>query len=781
MPAQVLTSTENNFTRGLITEATGLNFPENAATQTDNCVYTLIGDVTRRQGIAQEVNGTANNISVTNQSINTYKWNNVGGDGLTQVVVEQVGGTLYFYHSSTATNASPLSTQLLVSTVSLSSFVATGNTLDVSLECQFADGNGYLFVFHPQCDSFYCTYTSGTITGAPIGIQIRDFAGIFESLPVNTRPTSLSNEHLYNLINQGWTNGSPWTAFSSSLINPISTGVKAFIVQTGLPVSLGDNILIENNHQAAPGGVFQTSGNIVMSGTVTGYSVDILTVNVTYANPTWIGSGYGDWIMFPTNHGYITTWNTSEGNYPSNADVWWYFKDTSDAFNPATTQPNVDLSSGNAPKGSFLLNPWRQTRSAVSTIAGLTDVITNVRPRTGCWFQGRVWYTGVDDSFAATGDAIFTTWTENIYFSQIVQTSADFGKCYQVNDPTSENLFDLLPTDGGVITIQGSGSIYRLFPIQNALLVFAANGVYYISGSQGTGFSANNYTVTELSKIRSISSTSFVSINGWPMFWNEEGIYQVSPASDGQNAQNQVRTNQIQVTPITVGTIQTFYDDIPLSSKLYARGAYDPIEYVVQWVYRDTDAPDVTGRYTYNKILNYNTYNKAFYPYTVDISTAHIMGVVYVSSPGGSAAPDSSIKYFYSDNSGVSFADIHDTTYVDWGSVNYESSFTTGFKLRGQGIKKFQPMYLQVYCRTNGTNYGYKLQSIWDYSNSRSSGRWSSVQEFQNSQFDIYDTVFRRHRIRGSGYSVQFKFISIDGVAFSIQGWAVADTANASV
>jgi len=51
------------------------------------------------------------------------------------------------------------------------------------------------------------------------------------------------------------------------------------------------------------------------------------------------------------------------------------------------------------------------------------------------------------------------------------------GNCYQVNDPTSDQLFDLLPTDGGVIVIQGCGSIYKLFPLQNALLVFAANGV----------------------------------------------------------------------------------------------------------------------------------------------------------------------------------------------------------------------------------------------------------------------------------------------------------------
>src|SRR5882757_7046007 len=141
MPSQVITSVENNFTKGLITEFTGLNFPENAATDTNNCEYTIVGDVLRRQGINTELNGSTNTVDRTNLAINSYKWNNVGGDGSTQIIVEQIGMTLYFYRSSTATIATPLSTQLLASTVNLSNFIPIGGTFDTSLECQFSDGN----------------------------------------------------------------------------------------------------------------------------------------------------------------------------------------------------------------------------------------------------------------------------------------------------------------------------------------------------------------------------------------------------------------------------------------------------------------------------------------------------------------------------------------------------------------------------------------------------------------------------------------------------------------
>jgi len=147
MPSQLITSVENNFTKGLITEFTGLNFPENAATDTSNCEYTLVGDVIRREGINIEVNGTTNSTSTPNKAIADYVWNNPGGDGNSKLLVEQIGPTLYFYNISTSTVSSPLSTKLLAGTIDVSANVAAGNVFDATSECQFADGNGYLFVY----------------------------------------------------------------------------------------------------------------------------------------------------------------------------------------------------------------------------------------------------------------------------------------------------------------------------------------------------------------------------------------------------------------------------------------------------------------------------------------------------------------------------------------------------------------------------------------------------------------------------------------------------------
>lgn len=759
MPQQVLTAVENNFTKGLITEYTGLNFPENAATSASNCEFTIIGDVVRRYGINKEVNGITQAYNTTNLAISEYVWNNPGGDGNSKLFVQQIGGTLFFYNVATSTVATPLSTQILAGNITCSNNVVPGQVFDATVECQYADGNGYLFVYHPSCDPFYVTYNAATkaLASNSIPIQIRDFVGVVDGLPISTRPTSLSADHQYNLQNQGWTSGNPWSATSTATV---TLGSNSFTVASGLTGVTNGQIVTITISSVVGGG----SGTA--SGTVTSYSGTTMVINVTSQS----GVTGTSLVITPTNTGYLTTWKTAEGNYPSNADVWWYFKNTSNAFDPATTAGNVSLSSGNAPQGHYILNAFNQDRASQSGLS-VTSVTTTSRPATGTWFQGRVWYTGVNAYQAATGDANFYTWTENIYFSQIATNVSEFGLCYQTNDPTSQNLHDLLPTDGGVITIVGSGTIHRLFPIANGMLVFANNGIWFITGSQGIGFSATDYTITKISSVKVLSSKSFVDVLGMPYFWNEEGIYQVVTGQSGSLA----------VEPITLGTILSYYNNIPLASKQYARGSYDPISYTIQWVYRSTKENSIVNRYQFDTILNYSTYNKAFFPYNVASNGSnYINGIAYISYPFiNSATPSPGFKYSYASSSATSFAEEYDTTFVDWGSVNYVSTFTTGYKLPGNGLRRLLMPYIYVYSRNPGY-LAYYIQGVWDYATT------SSTSKISNKQFaEILDAntgfTFKRHRIRGRGMALQLEFTSVAGQPFDFIGWSLYDNVNTGV
>lgn len=772
MPQQLTVAVENNFTKGLITEATGLNFPENAATDCDNCEFTLIGDVTRRLGINIEPNGVGLSSVPIVAGQSTYVWNNPGGNGDAKLLVRQIGNVLYFYDISAVTTTLPLSSRRLGTTVDMTQYGSP--TADSTQECTFADGNGYLFVYNQSVNPFWVYYNSGNITSGGIAIYTRDFAGTNDGLAVNTRTNIGSVQHFYNLQNQGWITGQPWAATSSISYVIGTTGVVAWTVAPGITgIVAGQKVSITYNGPGYGGGFgLPPPGTVVATGTVSSYAGNILQINVTYAISGYsLVSSNGPWAINPISVGFIDTFLSAAGVYPSNSDVWWFFKDNTGAFSPSTTLANVNYTTGLAPRGHYIMNEFYQDRTAISGNVGITPAITYVRPTTGAWFQGRVWYTGVNASFPSSGDIPTFTWTENIYFSQVVQTPNDFGSCYQVNDPTSETLNGLLPTDGGVIKIVGAGRIHKLFPIANGLLVFANNGIWFITGSTGIGFTANDYTLTQISKVKILSPYSFVDVNGLPMFWNEEGIYQVSSSQNGS----------LTVEPLTVGTILTYYSNIPVASKYYARGDYDPVNYVVQWTFRSTQETGLGDRYIFDRMLNYNTYNKAFYPYSIALGPLQegISGINYISYPTvTSSTPDPGFIYPFAYINGISFAKEYDDNLVDWGSANYDSYFVTGYKIRGQGIKKFQPQYIQIWNRTNGDKLAYSLKGIWDYAASANSGRFTSKQIAIINDAN-YGVVHKRHKIRGRGYSLQFKVTSKDGWPFDVIGWSVIDMANA--
>lgn len=762
---------ENNFTGGLKTEYTGLNFPENAATDTDNCIYTLIGEVHRRPGINFEEDYNSRVISLSGKAVSTYKWNNVGGDGSTQIVVVQAGNTIWFFRSSSATDSAPLSTTLLNSQVVLDGYETGAGNINTT-ECQYADGNGYLFIFSPAMNPIYCTYNAGVITANPITIKIRDFLGVPETVSTNTRPTSLTTPHNYNLFNQGWSTA-PSFYITSLSPQTVTTGSKVFPISTfsgGTP-TLGQQVRCAS---------YPDHGlTAILVGTITAYSPGVsVTINITAAYPfppTVIGSSVAAWEIIPINAGLINTWNTSQGTYPSNADIWWRFKNNSGVFDPSTTVPNVTLGSGPANKGFYIIDAFDQNRSSASGLSGLNNISTLIRPRTGTWFQGRVWYAGVDATQQAVGTAPYYTWTETIYFSQIVENVTQLGMCYQNNDPTSEEFFDLLPSDGGTITIQGSGSIYKLFPVQNGLLVFASNGIWFITGSQGIGFTANDYTVTKISEVKVLSGCSFVNVLGWPMFWNEEGIYSVTPAQQGPG---------LVVNNLCHGTILSYYADIAINAKIYARGDYDPINFTVTWVYHNDNSVDDELKYQFHKVLNFNTANKAFYPYTISTDLVpRIKGLIYVSNPGGPNTPTPILKYLTAIDSGhVTFSEENDViSYTDFftsnnAGANFTSYFITGYKLHGKATFGWQPVYVRVF--SNSSEYtAYKIQGIWDYANDPNTGRYSNTQLIDNSPGG-YGIVYRKHKIRGNGISLQLKIQSVTGKPFHIIGWSEVDQIN---
>jgi hypothetical protein len=692
---------ENNFSKGLITEAAGLNFPENACVDTKNCVFQFNGTVTRRQGFDFESDNTTKTINRSNCAIKSYLWKNVSGNGDLSLLVVQVGATLYFYK----TNQESLSSGAVASTVTLSP-VSGAPAPDVT-EAQFADGNGLLFVTHPYCEPMRVEFdvSSDTASATNIIIKIRDFEGdSADTLDIADRPTAtlsgLAVAHKYNLYNQGWT-----------------------------------------------------------------------TAN-------------------------LTTWDTAQTTMPSNADVMWRFKNSSDNFSAADADiARVVAGNTLAPKGHFILELADQDRDTASGLSGVSSTTTGFqRPSTVAWFAGRVFYSGVN----------YAGFNSSIYFTQIIERPDQYEACYQVNDPTAEDSFDLLPTDGGVIRIHDAGTIFKLFSVPGGLAVFAANGVWFITGSTGLGFTANDYTVQKITHVPTIGPSSFVDVLGFPCWWNAEGIYILT--GDGGNLPK--------VESMTDLTIKSFYEDIPDASKRYARGFYHNIEKKITWLYRSEETQDITEQYEFDRILNFNVRTGAFYPWTISEGAPKVHAIAVTDSSTGSVSVDDVVdsnadnvvdsngnnivifttggavqapkdKFLVSYETGGSyaftFAETNNADYIDWFQYDllgedYDSYFISGYKLRGEGLRKFQSNWVRIFSDTSA-DVSYNFQAVWDYSLTGNTGRWSSSQRVEHTDQD-YSYGARRLKVRGHGRTLQFKVSSVSGKPFHIIGWSSLDTAN---
>lgn len=697
MPRESAYSTENSFANGLVTEATSLNFPENACTEIYDCVIEHDGSVHRRLGFDFEIGNDTKNVNRNEKAVKTYLWKNVAGNGDVSLLVKQVGDTIYFYRTSSAS----LSGGAVSSTVTLTPVSGADDSSVV--EADFTDGNGYLIVTHPFCEPFRVTYDvdTDTATQTDITIKIRDFEGVEDFYAIDERPVTnmagLSNTHKYNLFNQGW-------------------------------------VLVRLNQ-----------------------------------------------------------WDSSQSSLPSNVDVMWRFKDANGFdFN------SVDkIASGNtpAPKGHYILTLSDQDRNTASGLTGLTSTTTGTaRPSTCSFFAGRSFYAGINKA----------GFNSKIYFTQIIERDEQYGFCYQVNDPTSESLFDLLPSDGGVISIPDAGTILKLAAIPGGLAVFAVNGIWFVTGSTGIGFTATDYTVQKISSVTCLSASSFVDAAGNITWWNAEGIWTI--VAEG---------NLPAVKSLTDQKIATFYDEIPLSSKRFARGFYNNVAGVIRWLYRSTSTGDLNEVYEFDRVLTFNTRLGSFYAWRITNSDVKVHGIVVSDGLAGAVtaepvvdglsaavvdslgnpvyiytstgtSPEPTEKYLVSYAVGNSdlftFAEVRNSDYIDWFQYDnqgesFTSYFITGYKLRGKGINKWQSCWTSVHSKTIEP-VSYYFQGVWDFATTPSgTGRWS-VKQYINHPEPDYAYAVRKLKVRGQGLSLQFRVASVPGEPFNIIGWSSLNTAN---
>ena len=705
MARNVGISVENAFTKGLITEVTGVNSPENSVTETNNVSYDRRGRASKRMGFDYEIDHVLNPIDGQGVHIE-YLWETVSDNTAIDFVVVQIGSKIHFYESTMGQGA--LSTGLKSFSVDLLAY-KTSQASEANVRdnySSFTSGKGNLFVAHPFCETIRVSYDTDTdtIEVNTINIRIRDLEGVEDGLAVDARPNVLSPEHNYNLLNQGW--------YATA--------------------------------QTDDGG---TIGSVLYK---------------------WIG-----------------TW----GNYPSNKDVWWHFLDTSsigrEYFNTSLVGSVSDFY-GNTPsaKGHYILNAFELDRGAVSGLVSIPSISSNgQRPSVVSFYAGRAFYSGVGKS----------GFSQNIYFSQIIENDTQYGECYQKNDPTSRSLSDLLDDDGGVIKIPDINSIFDLRVVGESLMVFASNGVWSISGTDNGPFKATDYTVAKISAFPAINRSTVAMVSGVPIWWNYEGIFILKTSDVGLTKE---------VSSLSAQTIQSFYDDISPRCKERAKGVFNDQLGLIYWLYSD----DPLTPENFTNILILDAITGAFYVYTLPDQGPSIVGIVAVRSVREELTDDfvttnvnelvltqsndtvitrivesievsnKIFKFVTADGTNLTFSEIRSGLYLDWGLYSYPAEFITGYRVRGELMRKSQSNYLTVITEDLDGSSCF-VQALWDYSSDQTSHRESSPQQVYRNRTSR-DYQRSRVKIRGNGHSVQYRFYGMSGAPFTIVGWASYDSVS---
>lgn len=511
------------------------------------------------------------------------------------------------------------------------------------------------------------------------------------------------------------------------------------------------------------------------------------------------------------------------GRYPGNNKQWFLGKVEVAAngyavgdFSPELLN-KVHVGNSRAPRGHFILNAFTKDRSAASGIAGLSSEPSKTRPTTCCFSSGRIWF-GHEN---------------NVYFSQILSSKNKAGLCFQENDPTAEDLSDLLANDGGMISIPSADRIILTKEVANGIMVFANNGVWFISGGD-KGFSATDYQVTKVSAIGTDAPYSIVDTENHIYWWSKTGIQRLEQQSSmfGGN------TGVFNSTNLTENTIDSFIKDISTVVRRYVKGIFDHGTNTIHWLFADND---VGKRYFYNRLLNFNTVTESFFPWSLTTGTyPHIVGA-YVTSDinritnseevtiggvtvtvqgdpvvsGGTtlSAKDTFVEYLVaSPNASVwnfTIGNFENDNYVDWESFDdtgktYLSYLETGFEILEDAARKKQIVKLDAFFRQTEENFvedgddytvdkpsSCYLTTKWDWSNTTAANKWSTkTQAYRLTRVPAVDPldltlntgfkiVHTRNQVRGQGRALQFRFECDEaGNNFDLLGWQVFYSGN---
>lgn len=441
---------------------------------------------------------------------------------------------------------------------------------------------------------------------------------------------------------------------------------------------------------------------------------------------------------------------------------------------------------------------------------------TSVGAQTVAEYAGRVWYGGFANDTSGSTIGL----SNKILYSQIGDEK--LYECYQEADPTSKSDPDVVETDGGWVNIDAIDKVVRLVSTDTALLVFATNGVWVISGADGNMFSPLNSMVTKITDKGAINAQSIVAVDSNIVYWAEDGAYRLVAAGFAEYS----------LETLTKGTINNFISNLDREDLAGMSGAYDERLERIVWIIdggRDSSSRRVLiyhllfGCFTVNSYDRYQDQDLTTEILSVVKTPLYSVEQVFDNVIAGTddvvAGTDDvvvdafirdgkksrlfylAVDYTEGQFSDIYFADEVREDFKDWGLIDAAAYMITGYVTGGDTSRTKTVPWLTVHCNRTEQNATFtgvenpsscKVQAMWDWTNDPYANRWGK--EFQAYRLprpqirgigepvaEGIQVVTTKNKIRGSGKVVSFKFSTEPDKDCQILGWSMFTGVNNNV
>lgn len=611
------------FSQGLNTEIPSVADSPLTTSDEDNCVLDTDGSRRRRPAVFPEIGGEAlYDEEATDQSDRNnidgwkgYVWKNAGKTFENFLAVYDFP-RLWIFEFDTK----PLITSSkLKKIVDISAYAVDAAQAKLTAP-RMQDGAGVLLVVSENIRPFYVSYNAATgeFSTELITLRYRDFEGLPEEYEADEMPPKAEldanieakNKHLYNLINQGWTieqinnfvtnqsrypaNNMQWFIGKNSTGDfDIPTLLKKYFGNTQAP--RGHCILdVFRMNRSEASGIYNDAGTSDMYFRFNDYSVIpykdwfwVFYTNINSMSKEFTNSkGQATQLVFNLQEQKRTTssidlssdvWNDNFtiSVYGFKDNAWTLIETVVEAKTTPTFTKTIPLDTNSTEYEKYRVDAsWLQGSCTVTITAKLILSDADAFKYTGS-------IKGSQDVAYSNGRFFYLAGTKVLFSPVLGEDLREIGNCYQMADPTSEEMNQLVATDGGSLNIQTLGNPIGLRTFNNVVFIFSDDSVWALVPQSGQGLDATSYATIKVSNTGAVSKESIIETPNALYYLSSQGIFRISL--------NQTTGSTYVLENISLNTIQKYYKDITPAMLATCRGTYDSWNNRILWMFRNLE------------------------------------------------------------------------------------------------------------------------------------------------------------------------------------------------